>query len=131
MAEPQRYSILIVDDEQDLCESLAYVLDDLGFTTSTANTTAQAYHQIMNHKIDIVLSDVRMPGENGVEMIRRVRKQKSLDPVFILMTGFTDITEKEALAAGAEVMLRKPVKLEQLQMLLERIRKQLQQKALA
>lgn len=131
MADPQRFSILIVDDEQDLCESLAYVLEDLGFVTSTANTTAQAYHQIMNNRIDIVLSDVRMPGENGVEMIRRVRKQKAQEPVFILMTGFTDITEKEALAAGAEVMLRKPVKLEQLQMLLERIRKQLQQKALA
>jgi two-component system response regulator HydG len=131
MADPQRFSILIVDDEQDLCESLAYVLEDLGFLTSTANTTAQAYHQIMNNPIDIVLSDVRMPGENGVEMIRRVRKQKPHDPVFILMTGFTDITEKEALAAGAEVMLRKPVKLEQLQLLLERIRKQLQQKALA
>lgn len=131
MADPQSFSILIVDDEQDLCESLAYVLEDLGFVTSTANTTAQAYHQIMHNKIDIVLSDVRMPGENGVEMIRRVRKQKSDGPVFILMTGFTDITEKEALAAGAEVMLRKPVKLEQLQMLLERIRKQLQQKALA
>jgi two-component system response regulator HydG len=131
MADPQRFSILIVDDEQDLCESLAYVLEDLGFVTSTANTTAQAYHQIMNNKIDIVLSDVRMPGENGVEMIRRVRMQKAQEPVFILMTGFTDITEKEALAAGAEVMLRKPVKLEQLQMLLERIRKQLQQKALA
>jgi DNA-binding response OmpR family regulator len=131
MADAQRFSILIVDDEQDLCESLAYVLEDLGFVTSTANTTAQAYHQIMNQKIDIVLSDVRMPGENGVEMIRRVRKQKALEPLFILMTGFTDITEKEALAAGAEVMLRKPVKLEQLQLLLERIRKQLQQKALA
>jgi DNA-binding response OmpR family regulator len=131
MADAQRYAILIVDDEQDLCESLAYVLDDLGFTTTTANTTAQAYHQIMNTKIDIVLSDVRMPGENGVELIRRVRKQKQGEPIFILMTGFTDITEKEALSAGAEVMLRKPVKLEQLQNLIERIRRQLQQKALA
>lgn len=131
MADPQRFAILIVDDEQDLCESLSYVLEDLGFITSTANTTAQAYHQIMNGRIDIVLTDVRMPGENGVEMIRRVRKQKPHDPVFILMTGFTDISEKDALAAGAEVMLRKPVKLDQLQNLLERIRKQLQQKALA
>jgi len=131
MTEPQRFTILIVDDEQDLCESLAYVLDDLGFITSTANNTAQAYHQIMNGRIDIVLSDVRMPGENGVEMIRRVRKQKPHDPLFILMTGFTDIAEKDALAAGAEVMLRKPVKLEQLQVLLEKIRLQLQQKALA
>lgn len=131
MVDPQRFAILIVDDEQDLCESLSYVLEDLGFITSTANTTAQAYHQIMNGRIDIVLTDVRMPGENGVEMIRRVRKQKPHDPVFILMTGFTDISEKDALAAGAEVMLRKPVKLDQLQNLLERIRKQLQQKALA
>ncbi|WP_141732971.1 response regulator [Oligoflexus tunisiensis] len=129
MAEPQRFAILIVDDEQDLCESLAYVLEDFGFETSTATTTAQAYHQIMNGRVDIVLSDVRMPGENGVEMIRRVRKQKPHEPVFILMTGFTDISEKDALAAGAEVMLRKPVKLEQLQVLLERIRKQLQEKA--
>lgn len=131
MTEPQRFSLLIVDDEQDLCESLAYVLDDLGFITSTANNTAQAYHQIMNSRIDIVLSDVRMPGENGVEMIRRVRKQKPYDPLFILMTGFTDISEKDALAAGAEAMLRKPVKLQQLRVLFERIRFQLQQKALA
>lgn len=131
MDDARRFTILIVDDEQDLCESLAYVLEDLGFATATANTTAQAYHLIMNTKIDIVLSDVRMPGENGVEMIRRVRKQKPHDPVFILMTGFTDISEKEALSAGAEIMLRKPVKLEQLQALIERMRKQLQQKALA
>jgi CheY-like chemotaxis protein len=114
MAEPQRFSILIVDDEQDLCESLAYVIEDFGFDTSTATTTAQAYHQIMNGRVD---------------MIRRVRQQKPHDPIFILMTGFTDISERDALAAGAEVMLRKPVKLEQLQLLLERIRKQLQQKA--
>jgi len=48
-----------------------------------------------------------------------------------MFLDFTDITEKVALAAGAEVMLRKPVKLEQLQLLRKRRRKQLQQKALA
>ncbi len=129
MGEERQFTILIVDDEQDLCESLAYVLEDLGLITLTANNTAQAYHQIMNGKVDIVLSDVRMPGENGVEMIRRVRKQKPTEPVFVLMTGFTDISEKDALTAGAELMLRKPVKLEQLQTVIERIRMRMLQKA--
>lgn len=129
MDDAARYTVLIVDDEQDLCESLAFVLEDLGFQTVTANNTSQAYHQIMNNSIDIVLSDVRMPGENGVEMIKRVRKVKTDKPLFILMTGFTDISEKEALAAGAEVMLRKPVKLDQLQHLFEKVSREMQRKA--
>ncbi|MFY7929493.1 MAG: response regulator [Oligoflexus sp.] len=121
MDSAYKIRVLIVDDEEDLCESLGFVLQDQGYETFFAHNTSQAYTTVVNSDIDIVLSDVRMPGENGVDLMKKVRKTSPQKPLFLLMTGFADISEKEAVQAGAELMLRKPVKLDILLRLIKQL----------
>lgn len=119
-------SILIVDDEIDLCESIQFVFDDQGYATFTANDVEAAFQIVAQENIDIVLSDVRMPGTSGVELLKRIKKLNPLKPKVILVTGYTEITDEEAKALGAEDVLRKPIDLEELQNCVSALRASLQ-----
>lgn len=108
MAELKDYVILVVDDEEDLRDVIIYDLERLGFSTRTAVNGAAAYEVMAHERIDLILSDVRMPGGDGVELLEKVRRLNPKLPPLILVSGFADITPKEAREKGAAGMLEKP-----------------------
>jgi len=101
--------ILIVDDEPDTCANLSDILSDLGYQVDTAHDGFAALELVEQNTYDIALLDLRMPGMDGLELYRRIRKA-SAGTVAIVVTAYASSdTAKSVLSAGAWKLLPKPV----------------------
>jgi DNA-binding NtrC family response regulator len=106
--------ILVVDDEHALRLTIAANLELEGFDVVEADGAAQALERIEEGSFDLVLSDVRMPGMNGVDLFRAIRARRPDLPV-ILMTAFAlEGLVQEALREGVFTLLPKPFAIEHL-----------------
>jgi DNA-binding NtrC family response regulator len=104
--------ILIVDDEGSLLMTLAANLELEGFEVSCASGGERALELVSRERFDLVLTDVRMPGMNGVELFRRIRSVDRGLPV-ILMTAFAvEALIEEAITEGVFAVLPKPFEIE-------------------
>jgi len=100
--------ILIVDDEQSMRELLAILLKKEGFEVATAGSRAEAAKALAGPAVDMVLTDVRLPDGDGLEILRHV-KSASPETVVIVMTAFgTTETAVAARKLGAEAYVLKP-----------------------
>jgi DNA-binding NtrC family response regulator len=106
--------ILVVDDEHNLRMTIGANLELEGFEVVEAENGEVALALVETQHFDLVLSDVRMPGMNGVDLFRRVHELKPELPV-ILMTAFAlEGLVQEALREGAFTLLPKPFDIEHL-----------------
>lgn len=106
--------ILVVDDEIHLREIVVFDLEEAGFVVEQANSGKAAIASIKSNAYDLVISDVRMPQGSGVELLSWVKELNPLEPSFIFMTAFADISSDEALHLGAEAFLNKPIDMERM-----------------
>ena len=102
-------NILIVDDEPDILELFATEFEEAGYETHVANNVAVARSVLTNTPIDVILSDIRMPGETGLDLLVWTRQHCSLDIVFVVVTGYSDISLQTAFRSGAHGLFHKPV----------------------
>jgi CheY-like chemotaxis protein len=108
-------SILIVDDESELREILAEEFEALGATVRTAGGGNEAYSMYEQALPDVILSDVRMSGGDGIALLNRVRlKSPTAPPYFFLLTGFAETEEVQLLSPGSVEMITKPFSLRSL-----------------
>ena len=115
----QGCKILIVDDEIDLAHALAELLGNAGYGCAVCSDGAKAYDAILAESPDLVLTDIKMPGGSGMDLLKKVRSQNPTLPV-ILITAFATVDlAVEAMREGATDFLAKPFLPEEL---LEKIR---------
>jgi len=104
--------VLIVDDDAGIRRSLIRVLDQAGFETEEAADGLRAVEALGKSQVDVVLSDLQMPGMGGMELLRRVREHDFDLPV-ILMTGAPSLeTAVAAVEFGALRYITKPLNVE-------------------
>src|SRR5689334_2091471 len=120
MKEPQRKSILIVDDDTSVTESLGLVLQEGGFRVFEAYNFAESIAILNSTQFDLVITDFCLPDATGIEVITHV-KNETPETEVILMTGHgsLDITI-EAIKRGAYYYLEKPFDLARLRTLVDR-----------
>lgn len=112
--------VLIVDDEANARSALAELLDDAGYSVSTAADGRTALLQIEQMDPDVVLTDLKMPGMDGLSLIERGRPM-SPHTTFIVMTAFATIdTAVKAIKLGAESYLTKPLELDAVMAIVDR-----------
>ncbi len=110
----RRYHILVVDDEKDLCDRIKRELDKEGYHVSVAYTGSECIEYFKENKVDMLITDIRMPGMSGLEMLENCRKITD-DFVSIIITGHGDHeTAKKSLKLGAFDYLKKPLSLDEL-----------------
>ena len=103
--------ILLIDDEKIIRETLSTFLVDQGHNVRTAPSGEDGLWALEEQPADLVLSDVKMPGISGVEVLRRVRESWPGTEV-VLITGYASVEDAaEALRHGAYDFLLKPVRL--------------------
>jgi two-component system CheB/CheR fusion protein len=126
-------SILIVEDQQDVAESLDELLRLLGHNTRVASSGEDAIIQVGISLPDVVLLDIGLPGMDGWEVARQIRNRaKKRQPIVVAVTGFGLEADKWRSAdAGADMHLVKPVAPAVLTRLLEQVRASLAASAAA
>jgi len=120
-ADPLRARILIVDDDESFGRMVESAMDKLSeFDISYATGSQQALWMMEKHPFDIVITDIRMPGTNGIELTRIIKRKYTSD--VIIVTGyFRDFTYEEAIESGANDFLEKPIKPTELLLRVKRV----------
>lgn len=114
-------TVLIVDDDAAVAELCRRVLSQAGHAVLTATSAEAALAILDEHEVDVVLSDLRMPGMDGVELLRSITRSKP-GPDVVLMTGYASIPSAvEAIRLGAYDYLVKPFATDQLEATFQRL----------
>ncbi|MCR9819737.1 response regulator, partial [Vibrio parahaemolyticus] len=120
--------ILLVDDESEIREILADLLEDEGYDVVQAEDGEVGFKIFMSEDIDLVVTDVRMPNKNGIELLKDI-KQSGQDVDVIILTGQSDeLTAIDCLRAGAYDYLLKPI--EDLEIMVTSVSRALEKRSL-
>ncbi len=108
--------ILAVEDEPEYLEMLKDVMSSIGHTITIAQNGSEALELLDNEKIDVVVSDVRMPTMNGIEFHKQMRAKPAYrNTPFIFLTGLDDLSEVKAICkADCDLLLQKPFPIDKL-----------------
>jgi len=106
--------ILICDDEKNIREGLALAMEDEGYATLTAENAEKAWEDVNKNAVDLVITDLRMDGMGGEELLKRIHSSYPQLPVIILTGHGTIETAVVAMRDGAIDFFTKPVDLDRL-----------------
>ena len=106
--------ILVVEDRESLRRMLERALEQEGYRVSTCADGEQAADRLAEESFDLVLTDLKLPGMSGIEVLRASREAQPRLPVVVLTAFGTVGTAVEAMKLGAADFLEKPVEIEDL-----------------
>jgi DNA-binding response OmpR family regulator len=106
--------VLVVDDEIDFATALAARLERRGFAAFTAGSGAEAVRTVGSRSVDVVLLDLKMPGMDGLETLRELRRSDPRLRVIVLTGHGTVASGIEGMQIGADDYLLKPADIETL-----------------
>jgi DNA-binding NtrC family response regulator len=113
-------TILIVEDEAKMRRLLELNLGDDGFATVSAGDAETGLKLLREHPVDLILTDLKLPGMNGLEFLQTVKRQNAILPV-VVMTAFGSVeTAVEAMKAGASDYVLKPFSLTEMRMVIHK-----------
>lgn len=113
--------ILIIDDEKTIRTATALAVNGDGGIGITAESGRAGLSKLQSESFDLVLLDLRMPGENGLEIIPQIHRLKPDLPVIVFTAYASEETSRAALASGAADYLAKPFTPEQLRGAIRRV----------
>src|SRR5712691_7514510 len=117
MSKPR---VLVVDDEQNARAALRTILSEEGYEIAEASDGEEGLRQLQELAPDVVLADVRMPRMDGLTLLRKAKEEGS-DATFVMMTAFANVESAvEAMRAGAENYLVKPVSFDALRVFIDK-----------
>lgn len=106
--------VLIVDDELTLRDTVSQLLRASGFQTDEASGVHEALAKCKKKRYAAIVSDIQMPGENGIALIIKLKMIYDPLPPIFLMTGFSDVDAKTALGLGVAGVFSKPFSITEL-----------------
>jgi len=105
-------SILVVDDHPFYVDTLAAVLGVNGFIVHKAYSGEKALEILQDHPVDILLTDVNMPGMDGVELYRKTKKIRPSVTAVLMTSSAEEVLIRKGKAEGVKAILDKPVDIE-------------------
>lgn len=111
MLPQKNLTVLLIDDEVDILELLDEEFRYSGYETFTANCGNDAIKILENKKINIIVSDYKMPNGNGLSVLSFVNQMKE-PPAFFFVSGQADMSIDDVISAGARKFFHKPFDLD-------------------
>ncbi len=116
----QDFHVLVVDDDLAICSALEELISTEGFQVTTSTSAEEALKLLSEKTFPLVLSDIMMPGMSGIEMLEKI-KSISPETIVVMMTGYSSIKGAiTAIKTGAQDYLIKPIKYDDIMLMLER-----------
>ena len=106
--------ILVVDDEPDICSNLSDILSEFGYFVDTCTSPREAIRKAYEHPYDLAVLDLRMPGMDGVELFRELRKSHPGTEAILVTAYAEQQTAETATREGIREIVPKPVDVPQL-----------------
>ena len=107
-------TVLVVDDEENTRLGMSKLLSREGFSVSSAANVAEAFAQLEQCPVDVIISDIKMPGADGFLLLRELGRRYPRTAV-VMVTAFGDAESYvEAMSLGAFEYLHKPVRIDEL-----------------
>lgn len=116
----QSVNILLVDDDQSLRNMLSFVLGKEGYQVEEAVSGLDALKKLKGRKYDLVISDIRMPDLNGIELLKKIKTHEQDLPVIMITAYAATHDAIEAMKLGAEDYIMKPFNLEELKIIINK-----------
>ena len=111
----KKLRIMVLDDEPIVCKRLQPALEKLGYEVDTFTQSLEALHEIQDTVYDIIITDLKMKGIDGMRFLQEAKKQHPATEV-IVITGFATLdTAKESFQHGVFDFIAKPFKLSEIQ----------------
>ncbi len=115
-------SILVVDDHHGMLQTLTDILKDEDYQVAAAESGIEAIELCQQNEFDIILMDVKMPGLNGVETMRRIKSYITNTRVIMMSAYSVDELKQESLRTGAVAFLQKPIDVEAVIKIIEQVK---------
>ncbi len=107
-------SILIVDDDINLCAALEEELTEVGYNANYMNSGDAALNYLLQNSADLILLDLKMPGKNGFDVLREL-KEKNITTKVIVLTAYADVKSAiDSAKLGATDFISKPYDFDEL-----------------
>ena len=107
--------VLVVDDEVELCDLVAFQLEDEGFEVLRAYGVSEAFSKCQDEKPGIILSDMQMPDGSGLDLLQKIKDSGANWPFrFYVMSGFISEDQKEFQGKGIDGLIPKPSSFEKI-----------------
>src|SRR5262245_33352015 len=116
-----RAKVLVVEDDPDIRKILELFLTEKAFRVKSAESAAQALEMLAEEPIDLILSDVRMPGMSGLDLLRHL-KERDPEIQLVLMSAYSSVKDAvEAIRLGAADYVEKPIDFRRLERVLQTV----------
>lgn len=116
-------SVLLVDDDESVCDGLSRILSIKGYEVRATSSAKEALKALTESRFNILLTDLKMPEMNGITLLKEARKIAPNIGV-IIMTGYGEVTSYiEAMDFGADEYMNKPIKSEELDIIIKKLAK--------
>ena len=108
-----KYTILVVDDEESIRHLVVSYLSKLGHSCLTAVDGVDALDKIKNNKIDVVITDIKLPNMDGMALTSEISRQYPDLPIMVMTAFDGEYSEGEVISVGAREFLKKPFTLDE------------------
>ncbi len=115
MALPKK--ILVVEDDEEMRALLEEFFLEEGFETESVNDGSEAFRKLVKESFDLVITDIRMPGLTGLDILPGIRKLQPEVPIIVITAFGSDEVRQRALERGATAYLEKPIQFKTLRSL--------------
>ena len=106
--------IMIIEDDEEMRSLLKDFPEEEGFETDSVSNGADALRKLSKDHFDLVITDIRMPGLTGLDILPRIRRLKPETPIIVITAYGSDDVRRRSLERGATTYLEKPIHLSKL-----------------
>jgi DNA-binding NtrC family response regulator len=117
----EKANVLVVDDQIGMLETFTDILEDEGFSVATAEDGFQAIETVKEQSFDIIFMDIKMPGINGVQTFREIKRINSTASVIMMTAYSVEDLIKEAIEEGAYTVIHKPFDMDKVIQTIEKV----------
>jgi len=110
--------ILIIEDDEEMRSLLKDVIEEEGYEAESVEKGTYAFRKVMTKSFAVIITDVRMPGFSGLDILPGLRKLQPETPIIVITAFGSEEVHRKALERGASAYLEKPIRMEELRTLI-------------